>query len=237
MKMERSTVGGLDNHRDFSHCFQIVRSVLRQWRAVGTAAPWGLLVLIVSLLSLLQPAHADDGKVWVAEYVWAPQFCRENAGERSSEACNAYYGLVLRRLRAPSGYKCEGDLSEATLDAATRVIVSPRWVKQMWRKDGRCSGRAADSYFDLVSLISHKIEIPQIFREAPARTVQLSRSQLEGKILSVNRALRAESVALHCSSARLMQIDLCFDDHLDATACPVKANKACGIQVELINKK
>ncbi|NGY07026.1 hypothetical protein [Solimonas terrae] len=179
------------------------------------------------------PLHAASGNVWIAELVWAPQYCRDNADERSSEACNQAYGLVLRRLRPPGDRKCGGTLSDATIDSAVRFIVSRRWVQQMWRRDGGCSGKTDREYFDFISLMMDRIEVPQSLREAPRQPARTSGPQLERDLLDVNRGLRPDATVLHCGGTFLTQLDLCFDDDLNAATCPADRKRVCADRIDL----
>lgn len=223
-----------DRSARFDPCIRSGASLSLWVRTRQFAIALGLLASVCAVSGLaVQPVHAADATSWIAEFVWAPQFCRDHANERSSEACNAAYGLLLRRLHPPGGRKCGGDLSDATLDSAARVISSPRWVKQMWRQDGSCSGKTDRAYFDFASLVIDKIEVPQELRDAPRQPAQISRSQLGSSVLSVNRALRPDAIVAHCGGTFLTQVDICFDDHLNASACPVEQKKVCGDRIDL----
>lgn len=192
-------------------------------------------------LGAITAQAASDGSPgagpWIAEFVWAPQFCRDHANERNSEACNAAYGLVLRRLRAQTNKTCGGELDDAVVDAATRAVVSPRWVKEMWQHDGRCSGATAAKYFEVVTRVINAIEMPAGLREAASRPIPLAGGQIESALLALNRSLHPEDLMLHCDRTMLTQVDFCLAQDLKPSACPLKKAKACGERIDLLEKK
>jgi len=198
---------------------------------------WSLGLGIALLFNAAAPVRASESG-WSAEVVWMPQYCRDHANERAGDACTQESGFSLRRLRPLQEVACRGKgLSEADIHNATRVVASARWARDMWRRDGACSGLSPSEYFDLVGRLNHRMGMASAASLArPGRLVR--REALERELLRYQENADQASLLLRCDGRALTQVEMCVDDALAPVACvAAKPSTLCRSDVELRTQK
>ncbi|MDF1855160.1 ribonuclease T2 [Pseudooceanicola sp.] len=208
-----------------------------------------LIATLVSLaLTLATPLRAEGEKAGVFDYYllslsWSPTWCALEGRARSSPQCDeeADFGWVLHGLwpQYERGYPSQCSTvhsgpSWGRTAAMADIMGAPGVAWYQWQKHGRCSGLAANSYFDLARLAYDRVNRPPVLR-ALTRDVTLPAKVVEDAFLEVNPDLRADMVTVTCKAGRIQEVRICLTRSLESRRCGADVIRDCSLRDALFD--
>lgn len=103
-----------------------------------------------------------------------------------------------------------------------------------WKKHGRCSGLAADDYFDLARLAYEQVTRPKLLRDL-GREVTLPAAVVEEAFLETNEGLDADEITVTCRAGRVQEVRICLTRELEPRRCGADVIRDCTLTDALLS--
>ncbi|WP_371155100.1 ribonuclease T [Jannaschia sp. 2305UL9-9] len=204
--------------------------------------------LFAALLLLATPCFADgeaagEFDYYVLSLSWSPTWCALEGDDRQSPQCDEgrELGFVLHGLwpqyeRGWPSY-CQSSRREATRGetrAMADIMGTSGSAWHQWKKHGRCSGLAADDYFDLARLAYDQVTRPAVLRDL-GREVTLPAAVVEEAFLEVNEGLDADGITVTCRAGRVQEVRICLTRALEPRRCGADVIRDCTLGDALLS--
>lgn len=179
----------------------------------------------------------DDDRFdfYVLALSWSPSFCINDA-RNNSQQCgkDKDFGFVVHGLwpQHDKGYpefcsssepeRVPNQLGQKMLD----IMPSMGLIGHQWRKHGSCTGLSQRAYFDLTRKAYDQINIPAVFETVNVRQ-SMSPKAIETAFIKENAGLRANQIAVTCSSGLVEEVRICLTKDLNFRSCPEVDQKSC----------
>lgn len=205
--------------------------------------------LIAALLAgLAAPAAAEgeragDFDYYVLSLSWSPNWCALEGDARDADQCDPRhdYGWTLHGLwpqneRGWPSYCRTGarDPSRRMTAAMTDIMGSSGLAWHQWKKHGRCSGLAADTYFDTAREAYGAITVPEVFGKL-RKSVRLPAAVVEEAFLQANPGMDADMITVTCKADRIQEVRICMDRDLGLRRCGADTRRDCRMQGALMD--
>ncbi len=164
---------------------------------------------------------------YVLALSWAPAFCAQEGGPRSSRECDPgrSVGFVVHGLwpQRDSGGPVEycGDvppLSHAIVDDMLRIMPDRGLIQHEWRTHGSCSGLSSREYFSEIRQAFAKIRIPDEFSHLTAsRTISTAQTERDFEVEGGFDGTPA--VRIGCRGGELTEVRVCLSRSLQPIPC------------------
>ena len=195
--------------------------------------------MIKSLLAvatlLANPAAAQDRAgafdYWLLALTWTPSWCAsEGAWDRAQ--CRSGLGFTLHGLwpQDEDGWPeyCATDArdpSRRETGAMADIMGSGGLAFYQWKKHGRCSGLAADRYFDTARRLFDALDLP-----APDDG-RATAAEVEAAFLAANPVLAPEAVIVTCGDGRVSEVRICLTREFAPRECSADVQRdACRVR-------
>lgn len=165
---------------------------------------------------------------YVLSLSWSPSWCLENDPSGRSMQCDPdnNHGFIVHGLwpQNERGYPefCRTRESDRVSEALGRtlfdIMPSMGLIGHQWRKHGSCSGLSQRDYFAVLRAAREKFVIPPALQSV-ASDQKTNAAQIETALTSANPGLRADALAVTCSSGRVDEVRICFNKDLSFRAC------------------
>lgn len=194
--------------------------------------------LAAATLALSTPAWAEgeragDFDYYVLALSWSPTWCALEGEARDAPQCDRDVGWVLHGLWPqyedgwPSYCRTSArDPSRRQTAAMADIMGDGGAAWYQWKKHGRCSGLAADAYFDTARAAYESIIRPQVFRDLD-RDVKLPASVVEEAFLRENAELKPDGLTVTCKSRRIQEVRICLTLGLTPRDCGADVARDC----------
>lgn len=197
------------------------------------------LFALAAALSWTAPATAQDRAgefdYYVLSLSWSPSWCATEGQGRDEPQCDigrrtsfVVHGLWPQYERGWPDYCAthHRDPTRRESREMTDVMGSSGLAWYQWQKHGRCSGLAADDYYQAIRDAAASIEIPPIFRMLP-RDVRLESRVIEDAFIEMNPELTRDGVTVTCDGARLDEVRICLTRDFEPRACAPDSRRDC----------
>lgn len=165
---------------------------------------------------------------YVLSLSWSPSWCLENDPSGRSMQCDPdnNHGFIVHGLwpQNERGYPefCRTRESDRVPEALGRtlfdIMPSMGLIGHQWRKHGSCSGLSQRDYFAVLRTARERFVIPPALQSV-ASDQKTNAAQIETALTSANPGLRADALAVICSSGRVDEVRICFNKDLSFRAC------------------
>ena len=182
-----------------------------------------------------QPRRVMPIGSYTLALTWAPQYCRETAGEPSARfQCGSgnRFGFTLHGLwpdgrgkQWPQYCAPAAILSPATIRANLCATPSAQLLQHEYAKHGTCMGVPAQQYFARATELYARIRYPDM--NALSRRRGLTAGQVAAAIARANRGMTPDMMRVTGTRGWLDELWLCMDTRFAFTRC--KANQG-GLQ-------
>jgi len=198
----------------------------------GVAA--GLIAVLVGTAQSRKPrAAAGDFSYYMLVLSYAPDFCAEPGGNKDPRECGAgrKVGFIVHGLwpqgdtsRGPEN--CGGSpVSQAVIQATLNYIPIPSLIQHEWTSHGTCSGLNAVDFFAALRKARDSVTLPGDLSQ-PAQSLQLTPSQVEGKLAGANPSFPATAFRTSCyRDGELQEVRVCLNKDLSPRACGQSAGE------------
>ena len=210
-------------------------------RILSWALPHLAVICICSAASLLLPGacqgqgreyrreHARPGtfSYYILSLSWAPAFCSQESGNRSSRECDSgrHTGFVVHGLwpQGDTGRPVEycGNVPPAShgiVEDMLSIMPDRSLIQHEWRAHGSCSGLSPRDYFSTVRRAYSQIRVPKQF--------QSTQKQFNMDPLMIEQSFQASSglpdssvVRVACRQGELSEVRICFSKDLHPVPC------------------
>ncbi len=200
-----------------------------------------LQLMLVALFLVSAPAKAFDH--YMLAVTLTPAFCDSNPKWRDSLQCRersafSVHGLWPQKGREKSPVYCSGSglqLSSAE-EKNLRDIMSDRSQRDyQWKKHGRCSGLAADRYFDFLAREFLELKWPASL-QPKGRDAVLERKTVLQEFRKLNPAFPESGIVLRCDEKGrpplLQEIRVCLTPSGSPAACQ-SSRSNCPVAVQV----
>lgn len=173
-----------------------------------------------------------------------PAFCDQNPKWRSSVQCRdrlplSVHGLWPERRQGRAPEHCQGGelaLSPG-LERRLRGTMPDRGLRQyQWKKHGRCSGLAAEAYFDLLEREFFEIRWPELLKPR-GRDAVVERDLVLRELRRLNPGLPARGIVLRCEGGQrpplLSEIRFCLTPDGRPAECSANFRPNCPVAVKI----
>ena len=203
---------------------------------------WLILLLLSATLARAEGERAGAFDYYILSLSWSPTWCALEGTARKSPQCDeeADFGWVLHGLwpQYDEGWPSycrtsQRDPSRSDTRAMADIMGSPGLAWHQWKKHGRCSGLAADAYFDAARRAYEAVNRPGVFRSLD-RAVRLPAAVVEEAFLRANPALQPDMLTITCKSGRIQEARLCLTRDLQPRACGQDVVRDCTLDDALL---
>jgi len=203
---------------------------------------WLILLLLSATLARAEGERAGAFDYYILSLSWSPTWCALEGTARKSPQCDeeADFGWVLHGLwpQYDEGWPSycrtsQRDPSRSDTRAMADIMGSPGLAWHQWKKHGRCSGLAADAYFDAARRAYEAVNRPGVFRRLD-RAVRLPAAVVEEAFLRANPALQPDMLTITCKSGRIQEARLCLTRDLQPRACGQDVVRDCTLDDALL---
>lgn len=202
-----------------------------------------LACLLIAGMARAEGEPAGDFDYYVLSLSWSPTWCRLEGDGRGSPQCGADkdYGWVLHGLwpQYESGWPsyCRSSLPQATRSqtaAMADIMGTAGSAWHQWKKHGRCSGLAAEDFFDLARRAYDGVTRPPIFRKLP-RTLAIRPSVIERAFLELNPSLEPDMLTVTCKEGYVQEVRICLTPDLTPRLCGADTVQDCRLDRALMD--
>lgn len=197
------------------------------------------LIAVVTMIGTAQSRRskardtAGDFSYYMLVLSYAPDFCAEPGGNKDPRECGAgrKVGFIVHGLwpqgdtsRGPEN--CGGSpVSQAIIQATLNYIPIPSLIQHEWTAHGTCSGLNAADFFAALRKARDSVTLPADLNQ-PSQQVQLTPSQVEGKLAAANPSFPATAFRTSCyRDAELQEVRVCLNKDLSPRACGPSAGE------------
>lgn len=203
---------------------------------------WLILLLLSATFVRAGGEQAGRFDYYILSLSWSPTWCALEATARTSPQCDeeADFGWVLHGLwpQYEEGWPSfcrtgHRDPPRADTRAMADIMGSAGLAWHQWKKHGRCSGLAAETYFDAARRAFEAVNRPELFRRLD-RAVRLPAAVVEEAFLKANPALQPDMLTITCKSGRIQEARLCLTRDLQPRACGQDVVRDCTLDDALL---
>lgn len=204
---------------------------------------WLLIWLLTAAAASAEGERAGDFDYYVMALSWSPTWCALEGDARRSPQCDpeADTAWVLHGLwpQYETGWPsyCRTTArnpSRAETAAMADVFGTGGNAWYQWNKHGRCSGLAAEEYFELARQAFGTVEKPEIFGQL-TRAVRLPAKVVEDAFLEANPSLERGQITITCKSGRIQEARVCLTRDLTLRACGTDVSRDCTMSDALLD--
>ena len=214
--------------------------------------PANLSLLLVCLLvgSLAQakprkkkPADSKQFAYYMLVLSYAPDFCAQSQGNKSSQECGAgrKVGFVVHGFwpqgetsRGPQNCGPASPVSQAIVQATLSYIPTASLIQHEWATHGTCSGLSAQDYFAALRKARDSVNLPPDLNQ-PSQSVQTTAGKIESEIAAANSAVPATAIRTSCyGNKELQDVRVCFTKDLSPRACGPSAGECTAPSITLL---
>lgn len=191
--------------------------------------------------------RADSGGQEFAYYLltlsYAPDFCAQPSGNKDARECGKgrQVGFVVHGLwpqgesgRGPENCGPASPVSQDIVRTMLNYIPTESLIQHEWRTHGTCSGLSTADYFAAVRKARDAVKIPNDLKQ-PSQTLQLSPSDIEGKLAAANPSFPKDAFRVSCyRDNELQEVRACFDKNLSPRPCTDSAGECRASTVEML---
>lgn len=186
--------------------------------------------LIALALALAAPAGAEERAAGQFDYYvlalsWSPSWCADEAAAGDApEQCApprdlgfTLHGLWPQDDAGGWPEYCDTparDPSRGQTAAMRDIMGSPGLAWYQWKKHGRCSGLAANDYFNRARLAFASLRLPE---DIAGQT--MTAAEIERTFLRANPSFDGDEVIVTCAANRLRELRVCLDRDLSPRPC------------------
>lgn len=203
---------------------------------------WLILLLLSATLARAEGEQAGAFDYYVLSLSWSPTWCALEGTARKSPQCDeeADLGWVLHGLwpQYEDGWPSfcrtgQRDPSRAETREMADIMGSAGLAWYQWKKHGRCSGLAAEAYFDAARRAYAAVSRPEVFRRLD-RAVRLPAAVVEAAFLQANPGWRADMLTITCKAGRIQEARLCLTRDLQPRPCGEDVARDCPLDDALL---
>lgn len=192
--------------------------------------------MLIGAFVLPRPVMAADFDFYVLSLSWSPTWCAAHDQDGRTPQCNGKrrYGLVVHGLwpQNEHGYpeNCRSSEPDRVPNNLVRslfdIVPSAGLAGHEWRAHGTCSGLTQERFFGQLRAAFSKIQMPPvIFNGSIDR--RLKTDDIESLMMSFNRGLPKDGIAVTCEAGQLAEIRICMTKSLDFRSCGEVDRQSC----------
>ncbi|MGC9368460.1 MAG: ribonuclease T2 family protein [Paracoccaceae bacterium] len=198
---------------------------------------WLILLLLTATLARAEGERAGEFDYYLLSLSWSPTWCALEGTVRKSPQCDedADFGWVLHGLwpQNEDGWPSycrtgQRDPSRAETRGMADIMGSAGLAWYQWKKHGRCSGLAADAYFEAARRAFEAVNRPEVFRRLN-QPVEIPASVVEDAFLKANPGWEDDMLIITCKAGRIQEARLCLTRDLQPRACAADIRRDCGL--------
>ena len=191
--------------------------------------------VLSAVAALAEGERAGEFDYYVMALSWTPSWCAIEGDARGSEQCDTDtgFGWTLHGLWPqyedgwPSYCRTNARNPSRTDTAAQAGLFGSGGLAwHQWNKHGRCTGLAADEYYDLSQVAYDRVTRPEIFRRLD-KTYRFPASVVEEAFLDANPALEADGLTVTCRDGYVREVRICLTRGLEPRVCGRDVRRDC----------
>ena len=193
-----------------------------------------LLCLGLLLAFSLSSADQKIGEAGKFDYYlltlsWSPAYCASTGDGRKDPQCDVgrkfsfvLHGLWPQYTRSTNGSMwpqfCTTEPGLRDPKTMLDIMPSTSLISHEWTRHGTCSGLDAEGYFATARKAMKSVKIPPRYL-APREYLNLSPATVKKDFLKANAGMKADGIAIACSSNFLSEVRVCLDRDLKPIPC------------------
>lgn len=185
-----------------------------------------LLALLAGLTYWVPLSAVAAPEGWTLSLGWSPQYCKDHPGSKEPECVSEIYFQVhgLRPVFRGTPPQCgSGDLPDDVAASALLEIPNRARVRQIWNKEGACSGLDAKEYIIQLGRAARRFVVPPEFASVNTEP-KMTQTLMRQAFIRHNRELLPGSMVMQCSRRYLSELNICLNAAFQPVQCTIGGN-------------